>query len=65
MANNIPPIISLCEFSQTLKGSKLRGQIWPKFELVRDFMVVVPTCINEEDPIKNEGTRLLTRVSPS
>ena len=27
-------------------------------------MVVLVTCKNEEDPIKNEGTRVLTRFSP-
>ena len=34
-----------------------------KFELIQDFMVVLITCINEEDPIKNEGARLLTTVT--
>ena len=33
-----------------------------KFKLVRDFMVVLLICKNEEDPIKNEGARLLTRL---
>ena len=28
------------------------------FELVQDFMVVLLTCKNEEDPIKNRGARL-------
>ena len=26
-------------------------------------MIVLLTCKNEEDPIKNEGTRVLTRLS--
>ena len=26
------------------------------------FMVVLVTCENEEDPIKNEGARLVTRL---
>ena len=30
------------------------------FELVQDFMVVLVTCKNEEDPIKNEGARVFT-----
>ena len=33
-----------------------------KFELVRDIMVVLVTCKYEEDPIKNEGARALTRL---
>ena len=36
-------------------------QIGPKFKLVRDVMVVLHTCKTEEDPIKNEGARVLTR----
>ena len=36
--------------------------IWPKLELVRDIMVVLVTCKYEEDPIKNEGARVLTRL---
>ena len=39
------------------------GRILLKFELVRDFIVDLFTCKNEEDPIKNEGARLLTRFS--
>ena len=33
-----------------------------KFNLVRDIMVVLVTCKYEEDPIKNEGARVLTRL---
>ena len=29
------------------------GGILPKFELIQAFIVVVITCKNEEDPIKN------------
>ena len=35
----------------------------PIFELIQAFMVVLVTCKNE-DPIKNEGTRLLTTFLP-
>ena len=28
------------------------------------FIVVLVTCKNEEDPIKNEGARVLTRFTP-
>ena len=41
-----------------------RRGILPKFELIQAFIVVLVTCKNEEDPIKNEGTRMLTRFSP-
>ena len=34
----------------------------PNFKLVRDIIVVLLTCKNEEDPIKNEGARVLTRL---
>ena len=40
------------------------GGILPKFELIQAFMVVLVTCKNEEDPLKNEGARVLTRFSP-
>ena len=42
----------------------VRGQIWPNFKLICTLMVVLITCKNEEDPIKNEGTRVLTAFSP-
>ena len=35
----------------------------PKFELIQACIVVLITCKNE-DPIKNEGSRVLTRFSP-
>ena len=38
--------------------------IWPKFELIQAFMVVLLTCKNEENPIKNEGARVLTTFLP-
>ena len=45
-------------------NSKVSGRILPKFELIQAFRVVLVTCKNEEDPIKNEGARVLTRLSP-
>ena len=37
----------------------------PKFELIQAFMhVLIVTCKNEEDQIKNEGARLFTRFLP-
>ena len=34
------------------------------FEPIQDVMVVLVTCKNKEDPIKNEGARVVTRFSP-
>ena len=39
---------------------KSAAEFCPKFELIQDFIVVLVTCKNEEDPIKNEGARVLT-----
>ena len=54
--------------------SYAQGQLTPKaavefhrnskFELIQAFIVVLVTCKNEKDPIKNEGARVLTRFSP-
>ena len=33
-----------------------------EFELIRDIIIVLLTCMNEEDPIKNEGVRVLARL---
>ena len=44
--------------------SAVLGPIWPNFELVRDVMNVLVTCKYEEDPIKNEGARVVTTFSP-
>ena len=41
-------------------NSTVCGRIVPKFELVRDITVVLLTCKNEEDLIKNESARVLT-----
>ena len=40
-------------------NSKVSGGILQKFELIQAFIVVLVTCKNEEDPIKNEGARVL------
>ena len=37
---------------------------WPKFKLIRAFMVGLVICTNEEDPSKNEGTRVVTTFVP-
>ena len=42
--------------------SAVLGPFWPNFELVRDIMDVLVTCKYEEDPIKNEGARVVTTL---
>ena len=38
------------------------GPIWRNFELFLDIIDVLITCQYEEDPIKNEGARVLTTL---
>ena len=40
------------------------GPIWPKFELVRDFMHVLVTCKYEKDRIKSNREKVATPFSP-
>ena len=50
--------------------SDAQGQLTPKsavefcrkFKLIQAFIVVLVTCKNEEDPIKNGGGRVLTSL---
>ena len=58
--------LSLWDFFRRSRAanSKVLGRILLKFELVRDIIDVLVTCKYEEDPIKNEGARVLTRFSP-
>ena len=37
--------------------------IWPKFELIQASMPFLVTCQNENDTIKNEGPRVVTKFS--
>ena len=37
--------------------------IWFNFELIQGLMVVLVTTKNDEDPIKNEGIRVLTTLN--
>ena len=43
-------------------NSAVHGRIWLKFKLVRDIIDVLVTCKYEDDLIKNEGARVLTRL---
>ena len=38
-------------------NSAVLGPIWPNFKVVQDVIVVLVTCKNEEDLIKNEGDK--------
>ena len=52
------------DFSRRSRAAKsaVRSPIWSNFELVQDFMVVLLTCKNEEDPIKKRGARVFTTL---
>ena len=54
------------DFSRRLRAanSAVPGRIFPNFESIRDFIGVLVTCKNKEEPIKNEGARVFTRFSP-
>ena len=39
----------------------VQGPFWPNFKPI-DFMGVLVACKNEEDPIKNEGARVVTTL---
>ena len=43
-------------------NSAVRGRIEPNFELIRDIIVGLLIYKNEDDLIKNEGARVLTRL---
>ena len=60
------PIISLWEFFRRSRAanSVIRGPIWPKFELVRDFMHVLVICKYRKDRIKNNREKVETSFSP-
>ena len=36
--------------------------MWLNFKLDLDFIVVLVTCKNEVDPVKNEGARVFTTL---
>ena len=45
-------------------NSVVSGPIWPKFELVRDFMHVVVTCKYKKDRIKSNRAKVEAPFSP-
>ena len=52
-----------CRCSRAV-NSVVSGRIWLKFELIQAFMHILVSCRNEEDQIKNEGTRMFTPFLP-
>ena len=54
---------------QFLRRSKAANSIigdgiWQKSKLIQAFIIVLVTCKNEEDPFKNEVTRVVTTFIP-
>ena len=43
-------------------NSAVHVWIWLKFEHIRDVMVVIVPCKNEDGPSKNDDTRVLTTI---
>ena len=71
----IHPKMKVLEWSQHFPHYKSMGifpdaqglvpsRILLNFEPIRDFMVVLVTCKNKKEQIKNEGARVVTRFSP-
>ena len=58
------PLKVFGDFSRRSRAanSTVLGPIWPNFELVLDLIDVLITCKYEEDPTKNEGTRVVTTL---
>ena len=48
--------VLICRFFRHSRAanSEFTGGILPKFKLIQAFIVVLVTCKNEKDPIKNE-----------
>ena len=40
----------------------VHGRIWSTSDIVQDFIIVLVTCKNKEDPIKNKGARVFTTL---
>ena len=60
------PIISLWEFFRRSRAANsiVSGPIWPKFELVLDFMHVLVTCKYKKDQMKSSREKVETLSSP-
>ena len=63
------PIFPLQVYGKFFRRSRaanfvVSGLIWPKFELIRDFMHVLVTCKYKKDRIKNNREKVETSFSP-
>ena len=45
-------------------NSEVSDEILPKFKLIHAFMICLVICKNEENPSKNEGTKVVTTFFP-
>ena len=48
--------------AQGAGNSAVQCRIWSDFELIRDFIVVLVTYENEENPIEKVGSRVFTKL---
>ena len=55
---------SLIFWRSRAANSEVSDGILPKFKPIQGFMVGLDICKNEEDPSKNEGTRVVTTFLP-
>ena len=53
----------ICFFKRPRAPNSGSGPIWPKCELIRDFMPVLVTCKFDKDPINNESASVDTSFS--
>ena len=51
-------------YAEGADNSGVSYGIWPKFELIQGFIHVLVTCKNEDDSIKNEEARVVTKFLP-
>ena len=55
---------SLISTRSMAANSKVSDGILPKFKPIQAFMAELVTCKNKEDPLENEGTRVVTAFLP-
>ena len=58
-----PCACTIWALTKPLLRSKVTGEIWPEFELVWDFILILFICKFDEDPIQNDGANMETPVS--
>ena len=67
MVTKFLPLLLYGDFStcSSAAHSTVQGPIWPNFKPIRDLMGVLVACKNKEDPIKNKGAKVITKLSIS